>query len=69
MPRHLAVIVATHYHRMLESFGSVCRLDGVRRSPVMRRHCGQSPVTDGVPDESISRTPRTEPSGILIDPN
>jgi len=34
--------------------------------PVSR---GQYPVADGVPDESISRTPQTEPSGILIDPH
>jgi len=29
---------------------------------------GQCPVTGGVADGSISRTPKTEPSGILIDP-
>jgi len=35
------------------------------RWPVLR---GQRPVVDGVSGKSISRTPRTEPSGILIDP-
>jgi hypothetical protein len=29
---------------------------------------GQCPVTEGVPDESISSTPQTEPSGLLFDP-
>jgi len=33
--------------------------------PVLRGH---SPVTESVPDESISRMPQTEPSGILTDP-
>jgi len=29
---------------------------------------GQCPAADADPDESISRTPQTEPSAILIDP-